>query len=141
MMKIRVIAEGKIKTKPVRELAGLYSSRITHYLPLESVDVKDEKAALKLMGKDDYLVVCDENGQQKTSVELARFMAELQRKRVGRLVFYIGGPAGVGREFKSHAKQLLALSKMTFPHEMAQVFLLEQVYRACTILAGEAYHK
>ncbi len=140
-MKLKIIAEGKIKSKPVKELVGLYSSRIIHYMPLELLDVDDEKEVLKLVKKDDYLVVCDERGQQKTSKELAQFISGIKGKRIKRLIFYIGGPMGVGQELKSKANNLLALSKMTFPHEMARAILLEQIYRACTILAGEAYHK
>lgn len=141
MMKLRVVAVGKIKSKPIRELAGEYASRLIHYYPLERIDAKDEKAAVKMIEKDDHLIVCDENGQQKTSVELAATLTMFERRRVKRLVFFIGGPEGVGPGVKKRADSLLALSKMTFPHEMAQAILLEQIYRAATILKGEAYHK
>ena len=140
-MKLRVIAEGKIKSPPIRELVGDYASRIKHYFPLERLEVKDEKSALSLFEEKDHLVVCDEQGQQKTSQELAKFITTQQQRRVKRLVFYIGGPTGVSQEIKSRANTLLSLSRMTFPHEMAQSILLEQIYGACTILKGEAYHK
>ncbi len=141
MMKLRIVAVGKIKSKPIRELAGEYGSRLIHYYPIERIDAKDEKAALKMIAKDDHLVVCDETGQQKTSVELANMLSMFERRRVNRLVFLIGGPEGVSSEIKKRADYLLSLSKMTFPHEMAQAILLEQIYRAATILKGEAYHK
>jgi 23S rRNA (pseudouridine1915-N3)-methyltransferase len=141
MMKIRIIAVGKIKSKPVKELAGEYAARLVHYFPTERIDAKDENAALKMIDKDDHLIVCDENGQQKSSVELANLFSMYKQRRIKRIVFFIGGPEGAGPEIKKRADYLLALSKMTFPHEMAQAILLEQIYRACTILAGEAYHK
>lgn len=141
MMKLRVIAEGKIKSSPIKDLAGEYASRIKHYFPFERLEVKDEKAAIKSIEKNDFLVVCDEQGQQKSSSELAKFFTTCQQRRIKRLVFYIGGPTGVGAKLKERANQILALSRMTFPHEMAQSILLEQIYRACTILKGEAYHK
>ena len=140
-MKLRIIAVGKIKSKPVRALAGEYASRLVHYFPLERVDVKDEAGALKIIEENDCLIVCDENGQQKNSPELAKYIDTNIRRREKRLVFFIGGPEGVGPELKKRADQILALSKMTFPHEMAQAILLEQIYRAATILKGEAYHK
>ena len=140
-MKIRIIAVGKIKSKPVKELAGDYASRLVHYFPFERVDAKDEKAAIKMIGKTDHLIVCDETGQQKTSPELANLFSMYERRRIKRIVFFIGGPEGVGAEMKKRADYILSLSRMTFPHEMAQAILLEQVYRAATILKGEAYHK
>lgn len=141
IMKLKIIAEGKMKSSPVRELAGDYASRIKHYFPFERHEVKDESAALKMIEKNDFLIVCDEQGQQKSSTELAKYLSNCQQRRIKRLVFYIGGPTGVGEELKRRANHLLALSRMTFPHEMAQSILLEQIYRACTILKGEAYHK
>lgn len=141
MMKLRIIAVGKIRSQPVRELAGEYASRLVHYYPLERIDAKDEKAALKMVEEDDHLVVCDEGGLQRSSVELANVISQFEHRRVKRLVFFIGGPEGVGPEVKKRADMLLSLSKMTFPHEMAQAILLEQIYRAATILKGEAYHK
>ena len=141
MLKIRIIAIGRLKSKPIGELAGDYASRLTHYFPLERIDVKDEAAALKMIEDVDRLVVCDERGQQRTSVELANWLATYERRRTKRLVFFIGGPEGVGPGVKKRADSLLALSKMTFPHEMSQAILLEQLYRAATILKGEAYHK
>lgn len=140
-MKVRVLAVGKIKSKAVRDLAGEYASRLVHYFSFERVDVKDENAALKSIEKTDHLIVCDENGQQKTSVELAKLFSMYEQRRIKRIVFFIGGPEGVGPEVKKRADYLLALSKMTFPHEMAQAILLEQIYRAATILKGESYHK
>ena len=140
-MKLRILAVGKIKSKPVKELAGEYASRLKHYFPFERIDAKDEKAALKIVEEADHLIVCDERGLQKTSVELANLFSQFEGRRIKRIVFFIGGPEGVGVEVKKRADTLLALSKMTFPHEMAQAILLEQIYRAATILKGEAYHK
>jgi len=141
MIKLRLIAVGKIKSKPVHELAGEYASRLVHYFPLERIEAKDESSALKMIGDKDHLVICDEHGQQKSSVELANWLAARENQRIKRLVFFIGGPEGVGPEMKKRGNSILALSRMTFPHEMTQAILLEQLYRAATILKGEAYHK
>jgi 23S rRNA (pseudouridine1915-N3)-methyltransferase len=141
MMKLRVIAEGKIRSSPIKDLAGDYASRIKHYFPFERREAKGEMAAFKMIEKNDFFVLCDEKGEQKSSLELAGFLANCQQRRIKRLVFYIGGPVGIGPKFKERANHVLALSRMTFPHEMAQSILLEQIYRACTILKGEAYHK
>ena len=137
-MKLRVAAIGKLKSKAIAELVEDYSERIGHYMPFELTVAKDD-ASLKL-DRDDFLVVCDENGDQPSSKGLAEFLSQHQRVGTKRLTFFIGDAKGVMPVMKAKARATLSFSKMTFPHELARVILLEQLYRACTILRGEKYH-
>lgn len=140
-MKLCIFAIGKLKAKPINDLVQDYSSRLKHYFPFERVVLKDDDSFLKKIGGMDHLIVCDDGGQQKTSFEFANMLAMYQNRRIKRLIFFIGGPEGVSPEVKKRANSALALSRMTFPHELAQAILLEQLYRAATILKGESYHK
>ncbi len=141
MLKIRIIAVGKIKSGPIKELAEDYVARIAHYFPVESITVKDEQSTLKSLHQDDILIACDEKGEQKTSEQLAELLDSYQKRNIRNLIFFIGGPEGINEKLKKRANQILSLSKMTFPHELAQAMLVEQIYRGCTILRGEKYHK
>jgi len=141
MLKIRVIAVGKIKSGPIRELVEDYASRIKHYQQIECVAVKDEQSTIKALGPDDILIACDAKGEQKTSEQVASLLETYQKRNIKNLIFFIGGPEGINAELKQKADKLLSFSKMTFPHELAQAILLEQIYRACTIIRGERYHK
>ena len=140
-MKVSVLAIGKLKSRPVQELVGDYLSRLSHYLGVEVHACRDQEQALAKINAHDFLVVLDEHGEQLTSEELANFMATHQNKGTKRMAFYIGGPEGVGQSVRERAGLILSLSRMTFPHEMVQAILLEQLYRACSILKGEPYHK
>lgn len=137
-MKIKVTAIGKLKSKAIADLVDDYSKRIGHYMPFELVTAKDE-GSVKL-DRDDFLVICDEHGGETTSKGLADFLAQHQRVGTKKLTFFIGDAKGVGEEMKKKGRTILSFSKMTFPHELARVILLEQLYRACTILKGEKYH-
>ena len=87
----------------------------------------------------DHLVACDERGKEMTSEELARFI-QLRATGTGRLVFAVGGAYGLTDEFRKRAGLVLALSRMTLPHELARVVLTEQLYRALSIMRGMPYH-
>lgn len=137
-MKLRVMTIGKLKSRAIAELVDDYTSRIGRYMPFEFVIVKDEKS-LKL-DRDDFLVVLDEHGEETTSKGLADFLTAHQRAGTKRLTFFVGDACGVSAALKAKSRSMISLSKMTFPHELARVILLEQVYRACTILRGEKYH-
>jgi len=124
-----------------REMASLvedYSSRIGHYMAFEVESARSEdKVKLE---RDDFLIVCDERGKEMSSVEMSELLKKHQMIGTKRLVFFIGDAKGVGPYMKERAKAFLSLSKMTFPHELARVVMLEQLYRACTIMRGEKYH-
>ena len=137
-MQIKIIAIGKLKSKPISDLVDDYSKRIKRYFPSEVIVAKSEEA-IKL-DRDDFLVVCDEHGSEVGSVELSGMIRRHLETGTKKLTFFIGDAKGVGPVMKARAKHFLSLSKMTFPHELARVILLEQLYRACTILRGEKYH-
>lgn len=153
-MKITVIAVGKTSTPEISRLIDSYLRRLTHYIGFEIVELPDARgcrdsesqkraegeAILKRLTAADTVVLLDERGREKTSVEFARFLEGRMNAGVKRLVFIIGGPYGFSQEVYSRADRLLGLSQMTFTHEMVRLFFTEQVYRAMTILRGEPYH-
>lgn len=140
-MKVDILAIGKLKSPPVQELVGDYASRLGHYLWVEVHACRDQKQALAKVQPGAFFVLLDEHGEQLTSKELANFIANHQNKGTKRMAFYVGGPEGVDQEVRKRADFRLSLSRMTFPHEMIQAILLEQLYRGCSILKGEPYHK
>ncbi len=140
-MKVVVLAIGRIRSKPAAALASDYASRLVHYLPFELVTCRDDRQALSKLESNDLLILLDPRGEEKSSEQLAFFLAEHQQRGMKRLFLFIGGPDGPGDEVRARAQGMLSLSRMTFPHELAQVLLLEQLYRACTIIKREPYHK
>jgi len=140
-MKLRIITIGKIKSRPVRELVDDYKNRLGHYLPIEILAVRDDEKAISIIDVSDFLVVLDERGAQMNSVELSGFISGHMSAGTKNVVFFAGGEDGVGEDIKKRANLLFGLSKLTFPHELVQVILLEQLYRACSIIRGEPYHR
>jgi 23S rRNA (pseudouridine1915-N3)-methyltransferase len=151
-LKIRTLWVGKSRETWVKEAISEYAGRIRRYAPLELCEVRDEKGAEaeemrrrecerleKQVPAGAVLILLDERGEQMDSPALARFMGKQRDSGVGDMVFAIGGAYGFSEEFRRRGT-LLALSKMTFTHQMVRVFLLEQVYRAFTILNKEPYH-
>lgn len=140
-MKLRLITIGKLKSKPHQTIVADYIERLGHYLPIEYITVKNEEALLKRLGPDDYLVVLDERGQQMISAEFARFIEERQIRSTKYLTFIIGPAEGFNKSVKARGDITLAMSRFTIQHDLALMLLLEQLYRACTIIRGESYHK
>ena len=151
-MKLRVLWVGKSREEWVKEAISEYSGRIRRYVPLELGEVRDEKGAEaeemrrrecerlgKLIPPGASVVMLDERGEQQDSRGLSSYIARQRDTGTGELVFIIGGAYGFSEEFRNRGK-LLSLSKMTFTHQMVRVFLLEQIYRAFTIINGEPYH-
>ncbi|HIJ80396.1 MAG TPA: 23S rRNA (pseudouridine(1915)-N(3))-methyltransferase RlmH [Desulfuromonadales bacterium] len=151
-MKIKVLWVGKIREPWVREAVNEYAGRIRRYSPLEMVDIRDEKGAEaeemrrrecerleKQISPTATLILLDERGEQPDSPGLAAIIGRQRDNGCSEVVFAIGGAYGFSEEFRQRGK-LLALSKLTFTHQMVRVFLLEQIYRAFTILNGEPYH-
>ena len=143
---------GKSRDTWVKEAISDYSGRIRRYAPLELSEVRDEKGAEaeemrrrecerleKQIPAGAVVVLLDERGEQMDSPSLASFVGKQRDAGVGEMVFAIGGAYGFSEEFRRRGK-LLSLSRMTFTHQMVRVFLLEQVYRAFTILNNEPYH-
>ena len=93
------------------------------------------------LASEDYLVALDRSGKQYRSEGFARWLDQLSGQARGRICFVIGGPLGLSKDLIDRADHVLSLSRMTFTHEMSRLILLEQIYRAMTILRGEKYHK
>lgn len=140
-LKLKVINVGKISLKPVASLSEEYLGRIQHYLPIEIATLKSSTDFLVKLHSQDYLIALDKRGKSFESTEFAKWLEDKKLRAVKNLIFFIGPAEGVSEEIKKRANLLLSLSEMTLQHELALVVLLEQLYRACTILKGEPYHK
>jgi 23S rRNA (pseudouridine1915-N3)-methyltransferase len=151
-VKIKVAWIGKTKEPAIQSLTDEYLKRISHYAEVEALPLKDEAQLLSLAGspahkktstrtsKDRHkLVLLDSRGKQLSSEDLAQFL-ERERLNAVPLLFAIGGSDGFSEEARRLATSTISLGKMTFPHELARVVLLEQLYRAFTILSKHPYH-
>ena len=148
-MKIKVAWIGKTKEPAVQALTEEYLKRISHYAEVAGLALKDEAAILSLAGverqlrqqnkKRHKLVLLDSRGKQFSSEELAEFL-EREQVNATPLLFAIGGSDGFSEEARRQAGLILSLGKMTLPHELARVILVEQLYRAFTILKHHPYH-
>ena len=145
-MKLKVAWIGKTKEPAIQSLTDEYLQRIGRYVPIEGVSLKDEAALKGLGGRGSrphthhHIVLLDSRGKQMSSEELARFLGDYQDRNPLPLVFAIGPANGFSDEMRQSASFLLSLGKMTLAHELARVVLLEQIYRAFTILKGHPYH-
>ena len=144
-MKLTIAWIGKTKSPAIQSLTDEYLKRLRQYADVEGVAAKDEIALLKLRGRDGRstrrrLVLLDSRGKQLSSEELAGFIREHQERNPVPLVFAIGAADGFSEDFCRQADFVLSIGKMTLAHELARVVLLEQVYRAFTILKGHPYH-
>ena len=140
-MKIRIIIIGKIKSGPHKLIADDYIKRIKHYAPFEILSVKDENDLIKKLGSDNFLIVCEERGKDMISKKFASFIEERQIRSTKYLTFVIGPAQGFTKTIKDMGNLQLSLSKFTIQHDLALIILLEQIYRAYTIIKGESYHK
>ena len=159
-MKITCIAIGKIKEKFFTLAVEEYQKRLSRYCKLEIIELADEKTpddASELMEKqikqregkrilsaikeDAYVIALAIEGKQPDSVELAEKLARLGVEGNSHITFIIGGSLGLSEEVLKRADDRLSFSKMTFPHQLMRVILLEQIYRAYRIQRGEPYHK
>lgn len=159
-MKISVVCVGKIKEKYLTMAIEEYSKRLSRYCKLEIIELNDEKTPdnaseaeesqikkkegeriLKSIKDSSYVIALAIEGKMMSSTELADKVAELGVKGESHLVFVIGGSLGLDSEVLDRADYKLSFSKMTFPHQMMRMILLEQVYRAYRINCGEPYHK
>lgn len=144
-MKIKVAWIGKTKEPAIQALTAEYLKRLSGYTQLEPLALASEAALLKLAtpGADRpaaRMVLLDSRGQQFTSEGFARFLEEQQNRGSQPLLLAVGPANGFSDQARKAASALLSLGKMTLPHELARVVLLEQLYRAFTILKGHPYH-
>ncbi|HIW40768.1 MAG TPA: 23S rRNA (pseudouridine(1915)-N(3))-methyltransferase RlmH [Candidatus Mediterraneibacter vanvlietii] len=159
-MRITLITVGKIKEKYLRDAIAEYSKRLSRYCKLEIVEVADEKTPdqaseaaeenirnkegeriLKHIRDDMYVITLEIGGKMLSSEEFADKINSLGVQGKSSITFVIGGSIGLGQEVLRRSDYALSFSKMTFPHQLMRVILLEQVYRGYRIINGEPYHK
>ena len=139
-MRIRVIAVGKLKEAHYREAVDEYLGRLRRYATVEEVEVKDGEAALrKALPARAHVVALTIDGRARSSEDLAARLEELAG-RVPEVAFVIGGADGIPQAVVADAQETLSLGRMTLPHRLARLVLVEQIYRAMTIRKGEPYH-
>lgn len=156
-VKIRIICVGKVKEDYIRQGIADYLGRLKHYTEVEYIELKDEKILSPLSEElikkreaqriektflpDGVVIVLDERGQSFSSKMLAEFLQHQQMQGTRAVEFVIGGTLGLADSILKKAFKVLSLSRMTFTHQLCRLILLEQLYRAFTILKGEPYHK
>jgi 23S rRNA (pseudouridine1915-N3)-methyltransferase len=147
-LKIRIAWIGKTKEPAIQALTEEYLKRISRYAQVEGMALRDESALLQMCGREgkatsakkSTLIPMDSRGKQFSSEEFARFLGEYEGHNPLPVVFAIGPADGFSEATRSAAQHTISLSAMTMAHELARVVLLEQVYRAFTILKGHPYH-
>jgi 23S rRNA (pseudouridine1915-N3)-methyltransferase len=147
-LKIRIAWIGKTKEPAIQALTEEYLKRISRYAQVEGIALRDETALLQTCGRDgksssakkSTLVLMDSRGKQFSSEEFARFLGDYEERNPLPVVFAIGPANGFSEATGKGAQHTLSLSTMTMAHELARVVLLEQVYRAFTILKSHPYH-
>ena len=160
-MSTAILCVGKMKEKSYRQMADEYLKRLSRYGKYEETEIPDlpepasgssEALEEQLKGKEgeailarirpgDRVIAMTIGGKRRSSEELAKHISDLKTGGVSRFVFVIGGSLGLGGNVLARADEELSMSPMTFPHQLARVMLLEQLYRAEKINAGERYHK
>lgn len=159
-MNITIIAVGKLKEKYLKDAVGEYSKRLSRYCKLNIIEVMDEKTPekssekeenmirekegkriLKHLNEGNYIIALDLKGNMISSVVFARKVEQLALAGNSSITFIIGGSLGISREILQKSNYKLCFSKMTFPHQLFRIMLLEQVYRGFKIIKGEPYHK
>lgn len=148
-MKIIILAVGKEKDFAGHELVADYTVRIGHYMPIEWVyisagDMREEgeriNKELDKCGSGTHIIMLDEKGKEFTTEKFAEFIQSRLNEGLRSVVFLIGGAHGFDGSVRKRAQTTIALSQLTFPHQLVRLILTEQIYRACTILKGEKYH-
>lgn len=159
MLTINILCVGKIKENYLKEAINEYSKRLSKYCNLNIIEVSDEKVPEKLsetviknikdqeankmlsyLKKDTYCISLDLKGKQLTSEEFSKKIEEISNISSS-ITFVIGGTLGIGEKILNTSKEKICFSKMTFPHQLIRVFLLEQIFRAFKISNNETYHR
>ena len=152
-MKIILLLVGKTSEVYLKEGIEVYLKRLTNYISLSQgvlalSPAKDKRIAIEEESKSiqskllpgDFIVVLDESGSEVGSRQLAGMFQKWMVNGIGRVVFIIGGPFGISPALKQKANLILSVSKFTFTHQMVRLILVEQIYRAMTIIKNESYH-
>lgn len=159
-MHITILSVGKIKEKYLKDAVAEYTKRLSKYCKLEIIEVADEKTPdqasevvernirdkegeriLRYVKEDTFVITLEINGKMLGSEELAEKIRLLGVQGKSNITFIIGGSIGLGEAVQKRSDFALSFSKMTFPHQLMRVILLEQVYRSYRIMSGEPYHK
>lgn len=159
-MNIKIIAVGKIKEKYIQEGIKEFSKRLSRYCILDIIEIEDEKAPESLSDREmeivkskegerilakipqnSFIISLEIQGKQLTSEELSKKIETLMVEGTNDITFIIGGSLGLSKEVLDKTNFKLSFSKMTFPHQLMRLILLEQVYRSWRIMKGEPYHK
>lgn len=154
MKKIVLISVGDLKFRELKELEKNYLKKIGYFARLEPINLKDIKdrdeeikkkkegqMMLDLLEQKDFVIALDERGKKMDSMEFSRFLADKLSYHPGRIVFLVGGHAGLSRLLDSRIDFTLSFSAMTFAHDIFRLLFLEQLYRAFTIMKGITYHR
>jgi 23S rRNA (pseudouridine1915-N3)-methyltransferase len=147
-VKIKIAWIGKTKEPAIASLTEEYLKRISRYISVEGLALRDEAALLEMCGRSaatkvgpkSTLALMDSRGKEFSSEQFAKFLGDYQGRNPLPLVFAVGGADGFSDAVRAAAQHTISLGKMTLAHELARVVLLEQVYRAFTILKGHPYH-
>ena len=155
-MKITIILNGKTEDDFIVTGFSVYEKRLKHYISFETIVIpalkntkalsieqqkqKEGELMMKHIMPSDKLILLDENGKEYNSVSFSEFIQKEMNSGIKNLVFVVGGPYGFSEEVYKRANGKIALSKMTFSHQMVRLFFVEQLYRAMTILKNEPYH-
>jgi len=150
---IKIICVGKIKEKFFKEAIEEYQKRLSKYTKINIIEVEDinqdneelikqkeSELILKHIDKKDYIITLEIEGKQLSSIELSKKIEELETLNPN-ITFIIGGSYGLDNEIKNMSNYKLSFSKLTFPHQLFRVILLEQIYRSYKIKNNESYHK
>ena len=159
-VKVTILTVGKLKEKYLRDAVAEYSKRLSRYCKLEILEVADEKVPenagpaaeeairqkegerlMKYIRSDAYVITLEIGGAMLDSVEFSRKVEQLGVQGKSHLIFVIGGSIGLGKEILDRSDYALSFSRMTFPHQLMRVILLQQIYRGFRIAEGAPYHK
>ena len=159
MVSINVICVGKLKEKYLKDAVLEYSKRLSKYCNLNIIEISDEKLPNKInnsiideikekecrkilnnIKKDSYIISLDLKGKEYSSEEFSTKIQDITIKGFSAITFIIGGTLGITNEILNKSNELICFSKMTFPHQLIRVFLLEQLFRGFKILNNETYH-
>ncbi len=158
MTTIKIICVGSLKEKYLKDMQNEYLKRLSKYCKVEIIELKDEKlpsilndsncnivkekegALILSKLKSGYLFVLDEKGSEYTSVKFSENLQKILTNGNSTLYFVIGGSLGLSNDVKKAANEIISFSKLTFPHQMIRMFLLEQIFRAFKISNNETYH-
>lgn len=141
MLDITLVCSGNLKEKYLREAAAEYEKRLSGYCRFNTIELRDGTPILPALPKRAYIIALCVEGKELSSEELSELIDSLPSRGHSHICFVIGPFDGLPDEVKRAADLRLSFSRMTFPHQLMRIILLEQVYRALNIAAGGKYHK